>query len=563
MSRWEYRLSATDSGNASVTETVEISVQQHRAVRTINHEIHITVRFVEKFEHNIDWQLKLIKAVAHVLGDDNSAAVVVREIRQTLQEPQSATFVYFNETFSTSECPNDELRDVINRLDPERLSDQVYPQFSIMSITGEPLGECGKRNMLAKTKPPVQAKNLPPMPRNQVDRVNASVGTLLVYKVPIDTFYDPNGNDLTLTLKTKEHKELSPRSWLQFDSKNQEFYGVPKTGDVGTEQYLLVAEDTGGLSANDALVVVVSHTPKKDYAVLFKAELAIRYENFNADLQRKFVERIAQLHGDANTNLTNVRSIIRDHVNDNTIVNFYNVSLLKTQYGCPERDMAIVRGIYLTNELRPSDDLKRALGPELVLSNFTVVPSFACLNDANHDISKERIPTRSKEPSLKPAFPDEYLATFILPAIIIVVMILLASIIACCLHRRRHKSGKMELGKSSEDWHIHNELQLIIALIIHSLGDEEERKSFRTKGIPVIFQDEFEEKPEIGNKSPVILKDEKPPLLPPSYNTSNMNGDNDVDEYVPPPAVVLGGREVRGKSPATPSYRKPPPYVSP
>lgn len=40
-------------------------------------------------------------------------------------------------------------------------------------------------------------------------------------------------------------------------------------------------------------------------------------------------------------------------------------------------------------------------------------------------------------------------------------------------------------------------------------------------------------------------------------------GDNDVDEYVPPPAVVVGGREARGKSPATPSYRKPPPYVSP
>lgn len=70
-------------------------------------------------------------------------------------------------------------------------------------------------------------------------------------------------------------------------------------------------------------------------------------------------------------------------------------------------------------------------------------------SDGGHgDISSEYIPPRSKEPSLKPAFTDEYLATFILPAIIIVVMILLASIIACCLHRRRHKSGKMELGKS-------------------------------------------------------------------------------------------------------------------
>jgi hypothetical protein len=55
-------------------------------------------------------------------------------------------------------------------------------------------------------------------------------------------------------------------------------------------------------------------------------------------------------------------------------------------------------------------------------------------------------------------------------------------------------------------------------------GDEEERRSFRSKGIPVIFQDELDEKPEIGNKSPVILKDEKPPLLPPSYTSTNPDG---------------------------------------
>lgn len=60
--------------------------------------------------------------------------------------------------------------------------------------------------------------------------------------------------------------------------------------------------------------------------------------------------------------------------------------------------------------------------------------------------------------------------------------------------------------------------------IYYCIGDEEERRSFRKKNIPVIFQDELDEKPEIGNKSPIILKDEKPPLLPPSYNTSNMNG---------------------------------------
>lgn len=36
-----------------------------------------------------------------------------------------------------------------------------------------------------------------------------------------------------------------------------------------------------------------------------------------------------------------------------------------------------------------------------------------------------------------------------------------------------------------------------------------------------------------------------------------------MEDYIPPPAVVMSGRESRGKSPVTPSYRKPPPYVSP
>ena len=57
------------------------------------------------------------------------------------------------------------------------------------------------------------------------------------------------------------------------------------------------------------------------------------------------------------------------------------------------------------------------------------------------------------------------------------------------------------------------------------LGDEEERRSFRSKGIPVIFHDELDEKPEIVTKSPIILKDERPPLLPPSYNSTAIDGE--------------------------------------
>ncbi|XP_017838310.1 uncharacterized protein LOC108596746 isoform X2 [Drosophila busckii] len=539
VSRWEYKLSATDSANNSVAEMVDISVQQHRAVRTINHEIIIDVVITEPLSHNIDWQLKLMDAVAKTLENGDNHALVVREIRQTQLKPLSASFVYFNETLPTSDCPKQELNEIVDILNAARLIELVKPLLSIKMISGQLIGACQKTELVNKVKPTTTqvAKKVPPMPRNQVDRVNASVGQLLVYKVPSDTFFDADDTELSLTLKTKDNRNLSSRHWLQFDSKNQEFFGIPKPGDSGAEEYLLVAEDSDGLSANDALVVVVNHPAKRDYAIYFKAYLALRHEQFTPELQRRFVERVAQLNGDANTKQVLIKSIIPQHDSDGTIVNFYNASLYKSHNRCPDRAMAAARSVYLNSDLTPHADLRKAFGAELNLTNFSVVAAGIC---SHMDGSLNEFgPPRSKDPSAKPTFPEEYLATFILPAVIIIAMILLASIIACCLHRRRHKSGKMELG------------------------DEEERKSFRTKGIPVIFQDEFEEKPEIGNKSPVILKDEKPPLLPPSYNTSNMNGDNDVDEYVPPPAVVLGGREVRGKSPATPSYRKPPPYVSP
>lgn len=41
--------------------------------------------------------------------------------------------------------------------------------------------------------------------------------------------------------------------------------------------------------------------------------------------------------------------------------------------------------------------------------------------------------------------------------------------------------------------------------------------------------------------------------------------DDNMDQcnYIPPQPLMMGSRESRGKSPVTPSYRRPPPYVSP
>lgn len=67
-----------------------------------------------------------------------------------------------------------------------------------------------------------------------------------VYFTHQDTFYDPeDGNELKLKLLTTERQTLDPNHWLQFDSKNQEFYGVPRQSDLGRKEYLLVSTKNG------------------------------------------------------------------------------------------------------------------------------------------------------------------------------------------------------------------------------------------------------------------------------------------------------------------------------
>ena len=66
---------------------------------------------------------------------------------------------------------------------------------------------------------------------------------------------------LDLSLLTKQRLEVTSDNWLQFDKKNQEFYGVPLEGDVGREAYQLVCADSQGQCSRD--VKDIEHKNKK------------------------------------------------------------------------------------------------------------------------------------------------------------------------------------------------------------------------------------------------------------------------------------------------------------
>lgn len=59
-----------------------------------------------------------------------------------------------------------------------------------------------------------------------------------------DTFFDPEDGGtrhLQLSLRFSDRSELPAHNWLQFDARNQEFYGVPAPTDQGSVEYQLVS----------------------------------------------------------------------------------------------------------------------------------------------------------------------------------------------------------------------------------------------------------------------------------------------------------------------------------
>lgn len=113
VSKWQFKLRATDNGNESVTETLDISAQQHKSHRSVNHEIAIGIKLNQKFARIIDWQLKLIQGIANALGDNSIANILVRDIRYSISDPNSATLIYTNETLPKDKCPEKKLDELL------------------------------------------------------------------------------------------------------------------------------------------------------------------------------------------------------------------------------------------------------------------------------------------------------------------------------------------------------------------------------------------------------------------------------------------------------------------
>ncbi|XP_030766797.1 dystroglycan [Sitophilus oryzae] len=540
---WEYTVRATDREGEYEQDQLTIQVQQHPLERVFNHEFSLALRIEkpQEYQHYIDWSLKVLRALGKIYST-NMSEITVRKI-DFVREP--VVFTWSNDSLSSNFCPRTEIETLFKMLtandrgDPSReLSEMLKSDLRVKLVSYRNLSTCIEQ----PPPPPVTAiNNFSPVLRNPVDVVNATLGELLIVKVKDDTFYDPEDVDpsmLNITLQTADFQPIPASSWLQFDNKNREFFGIPRK--TGVTQYWLMCVDSGGKSAKDSLEVHVRQAEKIHYNVEFSMTLEVPFETFssNAVLQKKFVEKLMEIFEEPspkNLHFLPFKQKIERNTIESTLVHWFNKSLPVDR--CPIDEINRLEYMLHNSESRSiSRRVHRIMGPDFTISTIKVHHIGNCKAKPVAPTQEAGVPT---EETVPPSAQSDYLITYIIPAVIISIMLFVASVAACVLYRKR-RMGKMNV-------------------------EEDGRQTYGNKGIPVIFQEELEEKPEPGTKAPVILKDERPPLAPPEYSKSGSVKLEDSEPYQPPPPFTRSsqdnGRQPRPKP--TPTYRKPPPYVPP
>lgn len=554
--KYEFILEAMDNEGASTNDRLDIHVWQHQAARAKHHEFSVTLKYNKwQYPITIDWNFEFAKRLSRYYGDKNESNIAVQYVAT---EPIT-TFTWSNDSLPTYPCPTEEIAELTNKLIDENTNEvsvafrkAMGMDFDIIDASVNFLGVC---HSPASTTSSTHS-NFPPMLRNPIERINTTVGEILRFKIPDDTFYDfEDGSTryLTLTFLTIENVRPPKSSWVQFDHKSQELYGLPFDGDAGRHEFQLVAMDNNGLQINDVFVIEVHARPPKKWNVEFSLHIDYDYEEFSRDISKKVLVawKLAKLYDDPDPRYLTVGSISKGSV----VYAWTNNTLPHDP--CPKRTIDKLVKNMINEDGTLSSKLTEAMLPEFKVIKADAMPLGICLGEVTPTSVTIAPPPATQKSEPAATTDDDIYITTIIPAVVIAVMLIIAALVACFLYRKNRK-GKMTMTD-------HN--------------------TFIGNRAPVIFGDEIEEKPDPA-KPPVIMRDEKPPLAPPDYlrssassrettphldrveqaNIRNTNADLHIDPsppYQPPPPFTTSRDSNKSRNKGTPTYRQPPPYMPP
>ncbi len=379
-------------------------------------------------------------------------------------------------------------------------------------------------------------------------------------QVPPDTFYDfedGNSRNLKLLLVTVDGLSMPRNSWIKFNQTTQTLYGMPLPIHAGKQDYIMAAIDSMGKIARDAFEILVvrrPNEPKINHE--FSVTLDTDYNKFIYDVENRIdiANRIAKLYGDKDTSKISVTRI-----EEGSVVYAWTNNSIPSE-PCPVREIADLLGYLITKNDTLNRTLIEAMAPYKV-QRAGATPHNDCKRTGMppKETAKRPVDEPGRVETARDRSNEDLLITTLVPALLILLFLLIAGIIACYLYRRKRK------GKLADD----------------------DKHTFVNRGIPIIFADELEDKPDPPTK-PLIMAEEKPPLPPPEYHHRPGGGagpsgpstpqsdhkepyieeepDTDMTSplYQPPPPFT-GSREPRNSRPRNQqqSYRNPPPYVPP
>ncbi|XP_070559172.1 LOW QUALITY PROTEIN: dystroglycan 1-like [Ptychodera flava] len=532
----EYVIVATDSRGGQARDAFEIEVvpMAHRP----NHEFSITLKKMhEVLENDVMKRIDVVNRIAQVYGDASPDAISVLYFKK-----DPAIVGWTNNSLPYEPCPVVQFGELSKKLtshshetEPSRaLKDAMSPDYHVTKVEREMVGMCAESNK----KPDLL---------NHIDRVVAYEGEMLNFRIPEDTFYDEEDGttrNLMLQFESIEGKPTHMNSWVQFDPDTQTLFGLPMSEQAGKHEYIIAAIDSGGMVTRDAFEIEVlpsMHKANHEFSITLTNEL----EEFETDINKKIdlINRIATLYGDPDSNAITVLYFKKG----STIFGWTNNSL--PYEPCPVAQFGNLAKVVTSNgpDGEPSQALKEALEPEYMVTKITLQPIGSCVDS---EMSTPEPDGPDLAGSQHSSSEEDIWVITIVPAVVIAVVLLIGGLVAFVLYRTCRK------GK---------------------LSDEDEN-TFIKKGIPIIFASELEEteKPP-SSKTPLIMRDEKPPLPPeyprqdspsnqPLLSQNQPEDDEDLSgspPYQRPPPFSSSPESRSSRPHITPAYRAPPPYVPP
>ncbi|XP_055935297.1 dystroglycan 1-like [Argiope bruennichi] len=533
----EFVLEAMDSEGASTFDRVELHVWQHPEADKFTHTFTMTVRYNKwQYPVGIDWQIEILNRLARLFKDPDNSKLSV--IRVTLDPVK---ILWSNDTLATSHCPFEDIKrvyDVFATFDhhpTKEMKKFMSPEFRVQDINVKYEGAC--HGVVTTSPPPLNAA---PILRNSIGRINVTVGDIIKFKVPENTFFDFEDGatrQLRLSLLTPDNVQPPKSYWVQFDPRSQEIYGIASEREIGTHDFLLNAVDSDDRSVADAFVIHVSTLSRRvEPPVEFSVELNYDFDEFFSDTDKKTLvaSKIARLYGDPDP-----RHMVILNITRGSVVYAWSNKTLDNET-CPKDKIEELVKCIINDDGTLSNNLIEMMRPEFEVIGADAVPKGMCLGSAPPTFvtitttTPAPPPPEDLEPTLKTSTDDDIYITTIVPAIVIAVMLVIAAVVAYFLYWKKRK-GKM------------------------SLGD----KDFIGSGVPVVFAGELEEqKPDLG-KAPAIMKNEKPPLSTDYLFNPFRRGTAAVRDSAPPTAAKT--RDIpplRERKETSSLYKPPPPFAS-